>query len=215
MKKNIVLLGPPGAGKGTQSRRLSENLKIPQISAGDLLRAALRQKTPLGLKAEGFMTSGRLVPDDLVIEMIRERLKQGDCRNGFLLDGFPRNGVQAEALDQTLKADGSKIDRVVLMEVESEEVVARLAGRRQCRRCSENFHLKFHPPRKEGICDRCGGQLFQREDDQEAVVRNRLEVYQRETRPLVAYYAQRSILKTVKGTGSIDEVFGGIVKVVE
>ena len=211
---NIVLFGPPGAGKGTQSRRLSENLRIPQVSTGDLLRAAREKRTALGLQAEGYMTTGRLVPDELVIAMIRERLGQEDCRPGFILDGFPRTIAQAEALDQTLSQGGSKIDRVVNIEVEGKELVRRLSGRRQCRKCGENFHVAFHPPKKEGVCDRCGGGLFQRDDDREEVIRRRLEVYGKETAPLVAHYGGQGILKSVHGAGSIEEIYREIAKAV-
>ena len=211
---NIILLGPPGAGKGTQSRRLSENLKIPQISTGDLLRAARAQKTPLGLKAESYMMIGKLVPDDLVIEMIRERLSQPDCQKGTILDGFPRTERQAEALDQTFLKNGFQIDHVILLSVDEEEVVKRLSGRRQCRSCGENFHVALHPPRREGVCDRCGAQLFQRDDDQEAVIRKRLEVYRGETAPLTGYYSRKGILKGLRGTGTIDAISREIVKAV-
>ncbi len=212
---NIILLGPPGAGKGTQSRRLSENLKIPQISTGDLLRAARKEKTDLGLKAESYMLSGKLVPDDLVIQMIREKLKTPECHQGYILDGFPRTLDQAKALDQTLAGNGSVIDHVVDIQVKSEEIVNRLSGRRQCSKCSENFHVIFHPSKVEGVCDRCQGQLFQREDDKESVIRKRLEVYQKQTSPLVAYYQQKGILKSVQGTGSIDDIFKEVVKAVQ
>lgn len=212
---NLILLGPPGAGKGTQSRRLSENLKIPQISTGDLLRAARSAKTPLGLRAESYMTAGKLVPDEIVIEMIRERLQSNDCREGCILDGFPRTVKQAEVLDEMLQAVASKIDRVVALEVDSEELIGRLSGRRQCRKCGENFHAKFHPPSREGICDRCGGGLFQRDDDREEVIRRRLEVYSGETFPLVGYYRQQGILKSVHGSGSIDKIFEEIRKALE
>lgn len=209
---NIILLGPPGAGKGTQARRLAEKLRVPQIAAGDLLRAAREKRTPLGLKAEGYMTAGKLVPDDLVIEMVRERLGADDCRTGFILDGFPRTTAQAEALDRLLSAGGLKVDRVVHVAVEPEELVRRLSGRRQCRKCGENYHLTFHPSKDGGCCDRCGGVLFQRDDDREEVIRKRLEVYQRETSPLVAYY--RKLLREVNGTGPIDEIFQAIVRAV-
>jgi adenylate kinase len=199
-------LGPPGAGKGTQARRLSENLKIPQISTGDLLRAARSQKTALGIKAEGFMVAGKLVPDDLVIEMIEDRLKKDDCRAGFVMDGFPRTLTQAEALDGTAARMGIAIQRVVNLEVPKDELIERLSERRQCRQCGENYHLSFHPPRKADVCDRCGGGLFQRDDDREEVIRERLDVYERETFPLVQYYRQKGLLKNVQGKGSIDEI---------
>lgn len=211
---NIILLGPPGAGKGTQSRRLSENLKIPQISTGDLLRAALAKKTPSGLKAESYMVTGRLVPDDLVIEMIRLRLSQPDCDKGTILDGFPRTERQAVALDETLATNGSQIDHVIVLSVDEGEVVKRLSGRRQCRDCGENFHVALHPPRREGVCDRCEAQLFQRDDDQEAVIRKRLEVYRVETAPLTGYYRRKGVLQDLRGTGSIDAISREIVKAV-
>lgn len=190
-------------------------MKIPQISAGDLLRAARERRTPLGLKAESFMTAGKLVPDDLVIEMMRERLAQPDSADGFILDGFPRTTGQADALQRMIAASRSRIDRVVSLEVDPAEIVRRLSGRRQCRKCGENFHVSFHPPRKDGCCDRCGGELSQRDDDREEVIRNRLEVYREETSPLIAYYREKGILKGVKGTGSIDEIFQAILKAVQ
>ena len=211
---NIILLGPPGAGKGTQARRLSENLKIPQISTGDLLRAARTKKTALGIKADGFMAAGRLVPDDLVIEMIEERLKEGDCRRGFVMDGFPRTLTQAEALDRTAEKSGLTIHRVVNLEVPREDLIQRLSGRRQCRGCGENYHLSFHPPKKSGVCDRCGGELFQRDDDREEVIRKRLDVYERETLPLVQFYRQKGLLKSVAGSGSIEEIYREIERAV-
>ena len=211
----IILLGPPGAGKGTQSRRLSENLKIPQISTGDLLRAERARKSPLGLKADSYMTSGKLVPDDLVIEMIRIRMKENDCREGYVLDGFPRTVTQAEALDKSLQANGTRIDRVIDLEVDSEELVKRLSGRRQCGKCGENYHVVFHPSQKSGRCDRCDGELFQRDDDREEVIRNRLQVYEKQTAPLVEHYRDKGILKSVKGRGSIDDIFREIMKVIE
>lgn len=208
---NLILLGPPGAGKGTQSRRLSDNLKIPQISTGDLLRAARENKTSLGLKAEGYMKTGQLVPDDLVIAMIQERLKQPDCRKGYILDGFPRTLAQAEAFD---RMSSSPVDRVVNIDVERGELIERLSGRRQCRQCGENYHVSFHPSKKRDVCDRCGGGLFQRDDDKEDVIRQRLEVYGKQTQPLIAYYRQKGLLKDIRGTGSIDEIFGSILKAV-
>jgi adenylate kinase len=204
---NLILLGPPGAGKGTQARRLSENLKIPQISTGDLLRAARANKTPLGMKAEQFMTTGRLVPDDVVVAMIEDRLGNKDCSHGFIMDGFPRTLPQAEALEKTVQKMGFRIDRVVNLDVQREELVARLSGRRQCRKCGENFHLAFRPSQKNGVCDRCGGELFQRDDDREDVIRNRLDVYDRETFPLVNYYQSKGLLKNIPGVGSVDDIY--------
>ncbi len=211
---NLVLLGPPGAGKGTQARKLCENLNIPQVSAGDLLRAARVQKTPLGLKAQSFMAAGQLVPDDLVIAMIEERMGHEDCRHGTILDGFPRNVAQAEALEKSLSSKGQRVDHVINLEVEREELIRRLSGRRQCRKCGENYHIQFHPSRDSKVCDRCGGELFQREDDREEVIRNRLSVYEQETHPLVKYYEGRHLLHSVVGTGSMDEIFDRILKVV-
>ncbi len=204
---NLILLGPPGAGKGTQARRLSENLKIPQISTGDLLRTARANKTALGMKAEEYMTTGRLVPDGLVVEMIEDRLGRNDCSQGFIMDGFPRTLAQAEAFEKTVQKMGLTVDRVVNLDVERDELVARLSGRRQCRACGENYHMVFHPPRQENICDRCGGDLFQRDDDREDVIRKRLDVYDKETLPLVDYYQGKGLLKNIPGRGSIDDIY--------
>lgn len=208
---NIILLGPPGAGKGTQSRRLSEKLKMSQISTGDLLRKARRLKTPLGVKAEGYMQAGQLVPDQLVIEMIEDRLQQGDCQGGYILDGFPRNLAQAEALGRTLSRRGSHIDHVVSLEVGIDEIVGRLSGRRQCRKCGENYHLTYLPPKMADICDRCGGELFQRDDDREEVIRKRLEIYEQATVPLVQYYQSQGLLRKIQGTGSMEHIFQKIL----
>ncbi|MBI3541404.1 MAG: adenylate kinase [Deltaproteobacteria bacterium] len=212
---NLILLGPPGAGKGTQSRRLSENFRIPQISTGDLLRTAREKKTPLGMQAESYMTSGKLVPDEVVVGMIRERLKEKDCQHGALFDGFPRTLQQARALDEMLNVSGTKIDRVVMIDVDSAEVIERLSGRRQCRQCGENFHVTFHPPKKEGVCDQCGSNLFQRDDDKREVITKRLQVYQEQTAPLMDFYKDKGLLKTVRGQGSIDLIFQEIMKAVQ
>ena len=211
---NLIFLGPPGAGKGTQARRLSEKLHIPQISTGDLLRAAKQQQTKLGLEAEKYMSAGQLVPDALVIAMIRERLEAQDCKNGFILDGFPRTIPQAEALQSTLKDVGAVMDRVLDLKVDSEEVVKRLSGRRQCASCKENYHLSFKPS-KNGACDHCGAQLIQRDDDKESVIRKRLEVYQKQTEPLIGYYQDKGLLKVIEGRASIDIIFENILKAVQ
>lgn len=209
---NIILLGPPGAGKGTQARRLSEKMKIPQISTGDLLRAARAKKTQLGLEADNYMAAGKLVPDELVIKMIEDRLSSSDCLDGFVMDGFPRTLRQAEALDDAVLRMGISIGRVVNLDVPKEDLVNRLSGRRQCRVCGENFHLAFHPPAKEGVCDRCSGELFQRDDDKAEVIRKRLNVYDEETLPLVQYYQNKGLLKNVPGLGNIDAIYHAIEK---
>jgi adenylate kinase len=179
-----------------------------------LLRAERADKTLLGTQAESYMTSGRLVPDDLVVAMIEQRLKRDDCTKGFVLDGFPRTIGQAEAFDRTADRMGMAVDRVVNLNVVKDELVRRLSGRRQCRQCGENYHVTFHPPRTPEVCDRCGGGLFQRDDDREEVIRNRLEVYERETRPLVEHYRKKGLLKNIEGVGSIEDIYRELEKAV-
>ncbi len=203
----VILLGPPGAGKGTQSRRLSDEFQIPQISTGDLLREARAQKTDLGEKAEAYMKSGRLVPDDLVISLIEDRLERPDCQNGCILDGFPRTLAQAESLQKSLKVKGKALSHVINLKVSSDEVVERLSGRRQCSQCGENYHLHFKPTTVQNLCDRCGGQLFQRDDDQESVIRERLRVYENQTAPLVQFYSQLGLLQQIAGIGAMDDIY--------
>lgn len=209
----LILLGPPGAGKGTQAQRLTERLGIPQVSTGDILRAAVAAGTPLGREAKATMDRGALVPDGVVIGIIRERLKAPDCARGYILDGFPRTVAQAEALGETLKAMGTPLTAVLSLTVDPEELVRRLAGRRSCGSCGAAYHLDTAPPRRPGRCDRCGGELFQREDDREETIRKRLAVYRDQTAPLVEYYRGRGLLKEVDGRGEIADVFARISRV--
>jgi adenylate kinase len=211
----VVLLGPPGAGKGTQARRLAARWSVPQIATGDMLREAVARGTRLGLEARRYMDAGELVPDAVIIGLVRERLAQPDGRKGFVLDGFPRTVAQAEALDQLLEAEGTPLDRVVLFQLVDEELVIRLSGRRVCGSCGRNYHVSFSPPRVAGRCDACGGELSQRTDDEEATVRRRLAVYARDTRPLVDYYRRRGLLSTVSGAGTMDAVQAELVKATE
>ncbi|MFD7238518.1 adenylate kinase [Streptomyces syringium] len=203
----IVLVGPPGAGKGTQAAYLAKNLAIPHISTGDLFRANISQGTPLGQKAQEYMRAGQLVPDEVTIGMAKDRMEQADATDGFLLDGFPRNLAQAEALDGILKADGLKLDAVLDLEVPEDEVVKRIAGRRICRKESSHvFHAIYNPPKTEGVCDACGGELYQREDDSEETVRKRLEVYHSETEPIIDYYKAQGLVVTISALGKVAEV---------
>jgi adenylate kinase len=203
----IVLVGPPGAGKGTQAAYLAKNLSIPHISTGDLFRANISQGTPLGRKAQEYMRAGRLVPDEVTIGMAQDRLNQPDAAGGFLLDGFPRNVPQAEALDAYLRSREVSLDAVLDLEVPEGEVVKRIAGRRICRNDSSHvFHVTGAPPKTEGVCDECGGELYQREDDSEETVRKRLEVYHRETEPIIDYYKAKGQVVTIPALGKVSEV---------
>lgn len=203
----IVLVGPPGAGKGTQAAFLAKNLSIPHISTGDLFRANISKGTELGKQAKAFMDAGNLVPDEVTIGMAHDRMTQSDAENGFLLDGFPRNVSQAEALDESLKADGQKLDAVLDLEVPEDEVVKRIAGRRICRNDSSHvFHVTYSKPKTEGVCDVCGGELYQRGDDQEETVRKRLDVYHRETEPIIDHYKAQGLVVTISALGKVDEV---------
>ncbi|WP_391530086.1 adenylate kinase, partial [Candidatus Frankia nodulisporulans] len=202
----LVLVGPPGAGKGTQAAFIAQARSIPKISTGDIFRANVRQGTELGVKAKAYMDAGDLVPDEITIGMVRNRLAEDDAVKGFLLDGFPRNVPQAEVLGQMLDAMGTKLDVVLELVVDDDEVVRRLSGRRTCRNCGHIWHLDFDPPSVEDVCDRCGGDLFQRDDDRSETVRHRLEVYADQTSPLVAYYAEKGILIGIDATGPVDNV---------
>jgi adenylate kinase len=202
----LVLLGPPGAGKGTQARALAALWGIPQVSSGDLLRAVVREDSDLGREAASYMDRGQLVPDELVLKLIAERLKNKDARKGFILDGFPRNVSQAEALGKGLDRAGLKLDKAVAVIVPDEEIVKRISGRRTCAKCNAMYHVAFEPPAKPGVCDKCGGELYQREDDAEETVRERLKVFAEATRPLLDHYGQQGLLAQVNGVGPTDEV---------
>jgi adenylate kinase len=203
---DLVLFGPPGAGKGTQAQFLVESYKIPQISTGDMLRAAVKAGTPLGVKAQEIMAQGGLVSDEIVLGIVAERIVQDDCRAGFVLDGFPRTIPQADALDLILKQAGRAIDHVISLEVDAEEIVKRLSGRRSCPSCGKGYHITFDAPKKDGVCDICGSDLVQRADDQEDTVRNRLLVYGQQTAPLKEYYRSKHVLCSISGMGSIAEI---------
>ena len=208
---NLVLLGPPGAGKGTQAAMLVKKFAIPQISTGDMLRAAVGSKTPMGVKAKEFMDAGGLVPDDVVIGIVRERLQEKDCNAGFILDGFPRTVPQADSLKANLGELGKQLDSVVSLEVDTDALVERLTGRRSCSECGKGFHLKFDPPGDDGRCDVCSAELIQRADDQEETIRNRMEVYRQQTAPLEGYYRQDKVLLSVDGMADICAVQAQIV----
>ena len=207
-----ILLGPPGAGKGTQAVNIVDKCGIPHISTGDIFRANIKNGTELGKRAQEYMNRGELVPDDLVIEIATTRLLEDDCKNGFLLDGFPRTVYQAEKLDEFLAAHDSKIDKVLDIAVEREELITRLTGRRVCKACGASYHVVNIPPKTEGICDRCGGELMQRADDTIETVANRIDVYEKQTKPLVEYYASAGNIAHIDGATGLDNVFADIVK---
>lgn len=211
----LVLLGAPGAGKGTQAKKLIEKFSIPQISTGDILRKAVADGTSLGKEAKSYMDRGELVPDSVVIGIIKERLREEDCKNGYILDGFPRNVAQAQALDEMLGSLNSPIDYAVSIDVPFDDLMKRLTGRRTCRDCGQMYNIYFTPPQKNGRCDRCGGELYQRDDDKEETIRKRLEVYNAQTAPVIDYYSKKGILRTIPGTGGIEEIFDRIIKILE
>lgn len=202
----LILLGPPGAGKGTQAKMLTERFGIPQISTGDILRAAVKEGSPMGLKAKECMDAGALVPDEVVVGIVSERLQKEDCTSGFILDGFPRTLPQADALKETLQHLGKDLDAVVSLDVDCEELVERLTGRRTCVGCGKGYHVLFDPPSVADVCDACGKALFQRDDDQEETIRKRLDVYAKQTSPLIDYYRRTGILKSVNGMNDIPVV---------
>lgn len=206
-----ILMGPPGAGKGTQAETLVEKFKIPHISTGDMFRAAIKAGTPLGLKAKEYMDAGGLVPDEVTIGIVEERLKQPDCAHGFLLDGFPRTVAQADALGKIIQNLGFTLDGVINIEVDEEKLLERLTGRRICRQCGATYHTVFNPPAREEICDKCGGELYQRSDDTLETARNRLRVYNEQTEPLIQYYRGQGLLKGIQGDQPIDKVLQDIL----
>ena len=211
---NLILIGPPGSGKGTQAKMLVNKYDIPQISTGDILRNTVKEDSPLGRKARKFMDEGSLVPDKVVIEIIEERLKKKDCKTGFILDGFPRTVAQSQALDVILNKMDLKIDHLINIVIDEKELVKRLTGRRTCKGCGKGFHVIFDPPKNEGICDECHGELYQRDDDREDVIKSRLKVYQEQTAQVIEFYEKKNPPKSIDGIGKIDEVFRRITNVV-
>lgn len=211
----IILLGPPGAGKGTQAERIVGMYKLVYISTGDILRGAVKNGTVLGRQAKEYMEQGQLVPDNLVVSIVNERLREPDCESGALLDGFPRTVSQARSLHQVLMKMDRKVDRVIHIDVDEEELIARLTGRRVCRDCGATYHIKFNPPKVRNVCDQCGGELYQREDDSLATVTERLAVYKKQTEPLISYYQKRELLATVDGNQEIEQIFKQICTVID
>lgn len=210
----LILLGPPGAGKGTQAKMLKEKFGIPQISTGDILRQAVKDNTELGQQAKSFMDAGQLVPDDIVIGLIKERIKDGDCDSGFILDGFPRTIVQAEKLSETLASMGIQLDAVLDFEINVAEVIDRLTGRSTCSNCGAMYHEQSRPPKRQGFCDACNGTLYQRPDDNKETILKRLEVYEKETAPLKEFYRKMGNMKTVEGSGSAENIFSRVCDLV-
>ena len=208
---NLILLGPPGAGKGTQAVNIVKKYNVPHISTGDIFRANIKNGTELGLKAKAYMDRGELVPDDLVCDIATSRLLEDDCKDGFLLDGFPRTVYQAEKLDAFLAEHGKKVDKVLDIAVEKEELMIRLLGRRVCKACGATYHVVNMPPKTEGVCDKCGGELMQRADDNEETVSNRIEVYNSQTMPLVEYYEKAGNIAHIDGAIGLENVFNSIV----
>ena len=210
----IILIGPPGAGKGTQAKRMIDRLQVPQISTGDMFRAAVGEGTPMGIKAKEYMDKGALVPDEVVIGVVEERFEKDDCKKGFILDGFPRTLEQAGALDRLLEKMGSQLDHVVVIDVPDESLVERLTGRRTCRGCGYMHHVKFDAPKVDGVCDKCGGELYQRDDDQDATIRQRLNGYHAQTAPLIEYYSKSDKVRMIDGTMTMQEVEAAVTKAI-
>jgi len=211
----LVLLGAPGSGKGTQAKKLMGHFSIPEVSTGEILRKAVDDSTPLGNDARSFMEKGELVPDSIVLGLVHARLKQQDCNKGYIIDGFPRNEAQAAALDKMLSAIGAPITAVVSIEVSRDDLIKRMSGRRICKSCGQVYNIHFLPPRKEGTCDSCGGDFFQRNDDKEDTIKKRLDVYEARKASLIEYYGKRGMLKSITGTGPVHEVFRKVCDAVE
>ena len=211
----IVMLGAPGAGKGTQAIMISEKYGLPHISTGDIFRANIKNGTELGMRAKAYMDEGRLVPDELTVELLLDRVADEDCRNGYVLDGFPRTIPQADVLTEALAKTGDKVDYAINIDVPDENIVRRMSGRRACPGCGATYHIEHIPPKKEGICDVCGQKLVQRDDDKPETVLKRLGVYHEQTQPLIDYYEKAGVLRNVDGTRSLEEVFSDIVKLLE
>ena len=212
---NMILLGPPGAGKGTQAKKITEKHDIPQISTGDILRQAVKDKTEMGVKAKGFMDQGKLVPDEVVIGIIRDRLAADDCKGGYILDGFPRTLPQAEELSKLLAGMNSEIDFVIDIAVGEDSLVERLTGRRTCKKCGFGYHIKFSPPADEGVCDKCGGELYLRDDDNVETVKQRFKVYRDQSETLKSFYGKTGKYHRIDGEKDINEVFGDVEKILQ
>lgn len=206
----VIMLGPPGAGKGTQSKRIAEKFNIPHISTGDIFRKAIKEKTPLGEKAVDYLEKGLLVPDEIVVGIVEERLKESDCSKGFVLDGFPRTMDQVKGLEDFMANSGIKLDYVVNIQVDQEALIERFTGRRMCQNCGATFHINYNPPKTQGTCDKCGADLIIRKDDQIETVKKRLEVYDESTAPLIDFYKSKNLLVDIDGSKPIDDVFGDI-----
>jgi len=211
---NLIIFGPPGAGKGTQAKYLINKFNIPQISTGDILRENRKNGTELGKKAERYMEAGELVPAEIINQMVEKRLSKEDCLSGFILDGYPRNGAQAEYLDGILKSSNKKIKAVISLVVSDDELIRRLGGRRICKKCGMSYHVMFNPPKKESVCDSCGGELYIRSDDQESTVKNRLRVYHEQTSTVIEFYREKGVLFEVDGTGAVEDVKNRISEVI-
>jgi len=212
---NLILVGPPGSGKGTQAKMLVEKYNIPQISTGDILREAVKEGSPLGKQAKSCMDKGALVPDEVVIGIIEERLKKPDCKMGFILDGFPRTVAQAEALGAILDKMSLKIEHLINIEIDDEELLKRLTGRRTCRKCGQGYHIIFDPPIDKDVCNKCKGELYQRDDDKEDTIKSRLNVYHKQTAPVVEFYQKKNTAKAINGIGKIDEIFKRITDIID